>query len=273
MMKAPLQAQGPLAWLQHARREPNDPFDLLGDVLDGQFRVESFVGEGELSVVYKGHHLGVDAPVAIKCLNLPETLHPALARPLVQGFKEASRIHYRLARGNLHIAHAIASGSTLAPRTGQMVSYLVREWFDGEPLAAELGRRRSESRTGRPLDETFALLDTVFDAVSYAHGQGEVHLGLNPTNLFMARRANAPSGGTLKVLDFGMAGTITAFGSAGPASSAPTGLRLMLPAYAAPEQLERAVGRLGPWTDVYALALIMLEVLSDRMVMDTSTAH
>src|SRR3974390_1753580 len=111
-MEAMPLARRPLPWLQ--QRELGDPFDLLGDVLDGQFRVDAFAGEGELSVVYKGHHLGVDAPVAIKCLNLPETLHQALARPLVEGFKEASRVHYRLARGTLHIARAIASGSTLA---------------------------------------------------------------------------------------------------------------------------------------------------------------
>ena len=96
-----------------------DPFDLVGDVLDGQFRVDAFAGEGDLSVVYKGHHLGVDATVAIKCLNLPATLDPSYGQPLVDGFKDASRIHYRLARGNLNIAQAIASGSTVAPRTGR----------------------------------------------------------------------------------------------------------------------------------------------------------
>jgi serine/threonine protein kinase len=271
-MEAPRQARSPLAWLQHGKREVNDPFDLLGDVLDGQFRVDSLVGEGELSVVYKGQHLGVDAPVAIKCLNLPETLHPALATPLVQGFKEASRVHYRLARGNLHIAQAIASGSTIAPRTGTSIHYLVREWFDGEPLATELARRRKESKEGRTLDETLALLETAFEAVSYAHAQGEAHLALNPTNLFLARNANNASAPTLKVLDFGTAGTMGALGAAATPSSTrpPPGLRLMLPAYAAPEQLERSVGKPGPWTDVYALALVMLEVLSDRIVMNTS---
>lgn len=270
-MEAAPKAPGPLAWLEHAKREPSDPFDLLGDVLDGQFRVESFVGEGELSVVYKGQHLGVEAPVAIKCLNLPETLHPALARPLVQGFKRASRVQYRLARGNLHIAQAIASGSTLAPRTGVSVPYLVREWFDGEPLATQLARRRQESREGRPLDEALGLFESAFDAVSYAHGQGEAHLALNPTNLFLAHASTgvAPA---LKVLDFGMAGTMGALGSGANPSSPqpPPGLRLLLPAYAAPEQLERTVGRLGPWTDVYALALVVLEVLSDRVVMSSS---
>src|SRR5579862_2530837 len=126
-----------------------DPFDLIGDVLDGQYRVDAFAGEGDLSVVYKGHHLGVDAPVAIKCLNLPGTLDSSYGQPLVDGFKEASRIHYRLARGNLNIAQAIASGSTVAPRTGAVVPYLVREWFEGESLASDLAKRRDKKMTGR----------------------------------------------------------------------------------------------------------------------------
>jgi hypothetical protein len=42
---------------------------------------------------------------------------------------------------------------------------------------------------------------------------------------------------------------------------------VLFPAYAAPEQLDKSVGRPGPWTDVYALALVTMEVLSDRVVM------
>src|SRR5580658_3047589 len=137
-----------------------DPFDLTGDVLDGQFRVDSFAGEGDLSVVYKGYHLGVDAPVAIKCLNLPATLDPALVRPLVDGFKEASRVHYKLARGNLNIAQSIASGTTLAPRSGAVVPYMVREWFEGESLASNLSRRRKEALKARTVQEALALLET-----------------------------------------------------------------------------------------------------------------
>src|SRR5580704_5356172 len=183
-----------------------DPFDLTGDVLDGQFRVDSFAGEGDLSVVYKGHHLGVDAPVAIKCLNLPATLDPDLVRPLVDGFKDASRIHYRLARGNLNIAQSIASGTTVAPRTGAVVPYLVREWFDGESLSADLKRRREQKMTGRSVGETMALLEAAFDGVSYAHQQGEVHLSLNPSNFFLATKLEG--GASLKVLDFGVASTM-----------------------------------------------------------------
>ncbi|HLK36482.1 MAG TPA: protein kinase, partial [Polyangiaceae bacterium] len=241
-----------------------DPFDLVGDVLDGQFRVDSFEGEGDLSVVYKGHHLGVDAPVAIKCLNLPATLDPALARPLVEGFKEASRLHYRLARGNLNIAQSIASGTTLAPRTGTVVPYLVREWFDGESLASDLEARRQQKRRGRSVDQARALLEGAFDGIAFAHRENEVHLSVNPSNLFLARRAESVS---LKVLDFGVARTMNDLVTGMPAGAGTAGLRLLFPAYAAPEQFDKTVGDLGPRTDVYSLALVVMEVLSDRVVM------
>ncbi len=243
-----------------------DPFDLVGDTLDGQFRVVAFAGEGDLSVVYKGHHIGVDASVAIKCLDLPTTLDGALVRPLVESFREASRLHYRLARGNLNIAQSIASGSTLAPATGMIVPYLVREWFEGESLAAELARRRQEGKKGRTAEEVVALLDPAVDAVAYAHAQGALHLSLNPSNLFLAERAGKRA---LKVLDFGVSRAMNDLALEIPPESRPmAGLRVLFPAYAAPEQLDTTVGKPGGWTDVYALALVMMELLSDRVVMD-----
>src|SRR5215472_6351508 len=105
-----------------------DPFDLVGDVIDGIFRVDAYAGEGDLSVVYKGHREGANTPVAIKCLNLPATLDLALVKPLVESFREGSRLHYQLGRGSPHIAQGIANGTTIAPRTGDSIAYPVREW-------------------------------------------------------------------------------------------------------------------------------------------------
>ena len=61
-----------------------DPFGLVGQVLDGQFRVDKLVGEGGFSAVYRGHHLGLDEPIAIKCLKLPAALDTALVDTFVQ---------------------------------------------------------------------------------------------------------------------------------------------------------------------------------------------
>jgi serine/threonine protein kinase len=140
----------------------------------------------------------------------------------------------------------------------------VREWFEGESLRSDLERRREAKKTGRPLDEALALLETAFDGLAYAHAQNEMHLSVNPSNLFLV----APDGArpaALKVLDFGVAGTMSAFASRAPGGT--SGLRLLFPAYAAPEQLDRNAGAPGPATDVYALALVMMEMLSDRVVM------
>jgi serine/threonine-protein kinase len=240
----------------------DDPFGLIGSVLDGKFRVDALVGDGELSVVYKGYHLGVDAPVAIKCLHLPDTLDPALTRPVVEAFENAGRLHDRLGRANLHLAQTIAVGQTVAPRTGGAVPYRVREWFEGESLASELSRRRRQGDKPRTVEEAFALLAPAIDGIAFAHEEGIAHLSLDPRNLFLARDEGPSS---LKVLDFGTA-RANHRADARPTldSEITRGLHLLHPAYAAPEQLDVEVGERGTWTDVYALALILMEVLAER---------
>jgi serine/threonine-protein kinase len=243
-----------------------DPFGLLGTVLDGKFRVDSLVGDGDLSVVYKGHHLEIDAPVAIKCLHLPDTLDPALTRPVVEAFEESGRLHDRLGRGSPQVAQTIAVGQTIAPRNGTTVPYRIREWFEGESLASELARRRRRGDRPRTVEQAFALLAPAIDGIAHAHDEGIAHLSLDPSNLFLARDEGRYS---LKVLDFGAA-------RAGHRADArPTldseltrGLHLLHPAYAAPEQLDMDLGEPGTWTDVYALALITMEVLAERSGME-----
>ena len=232
-------------------RTGEDPFDLEGDLLDGQFRVVKIVGEGELSVVYSGVHEGVAAPIAIKCLNLPETLDPSLVAPISSSFREGARLHYRLAQGHLHIVQTLACGETIAPRTGQSVPYLVREWLGGRSLAADLAQRARAKQT-RSAAEAIALLDSAADAVAYAHGEKVVHGSLSPKNLFVAKVRGEQ---IVKVLDFGLARQMRL---------ATPGLSLLWPSYAAPEQLQRSVGPTSAATDVFAFATILLETLSGR---------
>jgi eukaryotic-like serine/threonine-protein kinase len=239
-----------------------DPFGLIGRVLDGKFRVDALVGDGDLSVVYKGYHLEVHAPVAIKCLHLPDTLDAVLTRPVVEAFEDAGRLHDRLGRENLPVAQIIATGRTIAPRTGATVPYRVREWFEGESLASDLARRRREGDKPRTVEEAFALLAPALDGIAHAHEEGIAHLSLDPGNLFLARDEGPLS---LKVLDFGTARARHRADARPTLDSELTrGLHLFHPAYAAPEQLDMELGEPGPWSDVYALALITMEILADR---------
>jgi serine/threonine-protein kinase len=243
-----------------------DPFGLAGQVLDGQFRIDGYVGEGGFSVVYRGMHIGLSEPIAVKCLKLPPALGSALVESFVKRFRDESRIHYRLSQGHLHIARCIASGTTVAPATSALVPYTALEWLDGRSLAEELDDRRARGLTGRPLAEAVRLLDSAVDALAYAHAQGVVHRDLNPGNLFLTK---TPSGTKLKVLDFGVAKIMGESALAmGPQARTLGNVRIFTPAYGAPEQFDDRVGTIGPWTDVYAVALVVLEVLTDRTIVD-----
>jgi len=238
----------------------------VGQVLDGHFRVDRWVGEGGFSVVYQGTHVGLSEPIAVKCLKLPFSLGSALVESFVKRFRDESRLHYRLSQGNLHIVRSIASGTTLAPATSALVPYTVLEWLDGQSLADEFAERRAQGLRGRPLPEVVKLLDSAVDAVAYAHAQGVVHRDLNPGNLFLARTA---AGTKLKVLDFGVAKILSDSALAmGPSARTLGNVRMFAPAYGAPEQFDDRVGVVGPWTDVYALALVVLEALTDRSVVE-----
>ncbi|HLK41527.1 MAG TPA: serine/threonine-protein kinase [Polyangiaceae bacterium] len=241
-----------------------DPFGLVGQVLDGHFRVDRYVGEGGFSVVYQGTHVGLSEPIAVKCLKLPAQLGSALVDTFVKRFRDESRLHYKLSQGNLHIARSIASGTTIAPATGALVPYTVLEWLEGRSLADDFAERRAQGLCGRTMKEVVQVFDSAVDALAYAHAQRVVHRDLNPGNLFLARTG---SGTKLKVLDFGVAKIMADSALAmGPSARTLGNVRMFAPAYAAPEQFDERIGAIGPWTDVYALALVLLEALTDRTV-------
>jgi serine/threonine protein kinase len=245
---------------------PADPYGLVGQVLDGQFRVDRFVGEGGFSSVYHGTHVGLSEPIAVKCLKLPPALGSALVESFIRRFRDESRLHYRLSQGNLHIVRSIASGTTIAPATSALVPYTVLEWLEGHSLDKEFNERRASGLKGRSLREVVQMLDSAVDAIAYAHAQGVVHRDLNPGNFFLAK---TPLGTKMKVLDFGVAKIMADSTLAmGPSAKTVGNVRIFAPAYGAPEQFDERAGVIGPWTDVYALALVALEALVDRTIME-----
>jgi serine/threonine protein kinase len=104
------------------------------------------------------------------------------------------------------------------------------------------------------------MLDSAALALGFAHTQGVVHRDIKPGNLFLSRTR---TGTRLKVLDFGLAKIVDPEGIMAPAG-AETGSHVFIasPSYGAPEQFSKKLGAVGPWSDVYSLALVALEMLT-----------
>ena len=240
-----------------------DPLSLIGKTLAGHFLVESLAGEGRFSLVYKGQHVGPQEPVALKCLKLGLELDPAAAENFLRRFREENRTHSRMSRGDPHFVRTIGSGMTTGAN-GAHVPYTVVEWLEGHSLASDFRKRREAGLVGRPLTEVIELLDGAVAAIAFAHDSGMPHGDLNAGNFFFVTTGGAPP--TLKVLDFGMADVLAEVTKEiAPKAMKP---RMFDPAYAAPEHFDSEVGAFGPWTDVYSLALVVLEALRDRAAVD-----
>lgn len=110
-----------------------DPFGWVGATIDGKFRIEAVVGEGGFGVVYRGHHLGFNEPVAIKCLKLPASLDGPAREKFHETFLEEGRLLHRLSKGTAGIVQALDVGAAVSP-SGAWTPYLVLEWLQGLAL-------------------------------------------------------------------------------------------------------------------------------------------
>ena len=203
----------------------------------GDYDLGALIGRGGMSEVYEARDRRSGAVVAIKLLRS----HLAGDAKAVEAFAaEAARTRM--------IEHPnVVAVKDFGHDGGAF--YLVMERLDGETLAAALSRG--------PLDEARAreLGAAIADGVAAAHAQGIVHRDLKPGNVVLV--AGAP-----KIVDFGIARYI----AGGDAQTTTT--RIGTPAYMAPEQL--AGGLVAPCIDVWALGVMLFEMVSGRVPFETA---
>jgi serine/threonine-protein kinase len=239
--------------------------DLTGYVIGGRYHVERRIGEGGFSVTYKALHLALDVSVAIKVLKLPARLTAEHKSAFIQHFREEGKLLFRL--GSLHpaITRSFDAGTVEGP-DGAEVPFIAMEWLDGVSLEAELQARRGGPSSIFPLAEALQCLRDAVTGLAVAHDEGIAHRDVKPGNIFLLRRSAAI---TSKILDFGVAKVLgqwpTLTGQIDDTTGHPSAFT---PAYGAPEQWLRRLGATGPWTDVYALALVLVEMLSGRRALD-----
>ncbi|HTQ06989.1 MAG TPA: bifunctional serine/threonine-protein kinase/formylglycine-generating enzyme family protein [Polyangiaceae bacterium] len=247
-----------------------DPLGIVGTLVAEKYRIEKLVGEGGFAVVYRAMHTIWNKPVAIKFFNGLSSAPIDQRSEFQQAFIQEGALLTELSSQTAAIVQARDVGTYTSP-DGQWMPFMVLEWLEGFALDELLEREKRQGLAPWTLAEVHALLGQVAAALDVAHGKGVAHRDIKPPNLFVlgtgaaGRDANAP----VKVLDFGVA-KMMSDNTQLKAALAKTGMGVtsFTPQYGAPEQFSRTYGATGPWTDVFALALVAVEMLAGKIALD-----
>jgi serine/threonine protein kinase/tetratricopeptide (TPR) repeat protein len=203
----------------------------------GAYRICRRIARGGMGTVYLAERADgeFEQRVAVKLLRRGLDTDDLLRR-----FRAERQILASL--NHPHIAHLLDGGSTEAG-----LPYLVMEYVEGEPITNYCERRQLS------IADRLQLFLAVAAAVQHAHDKGVVHRDLKPSNMLVT------PGGVPKLLDFGIAKLLDA--SLDDVHTQ-TGVRLMTPGYASPEQVRGEA--ITPATDVYALGALLYELLAGR---------
>jgi formylglycine-generating enzyme required for sulfatase activity len=240
-----------------------DPLKLVGTTIAEKYAVESIVGEGGFAVVYKATHLIWKRPVAIKAFKSMGSFAAKDRERLLDEFVREGALLAELSERSAAICQARDVGTLTTP-SGAWAPYMVLEWLEGVTLERALTDDRAAGAPPRTASQVIQLLEPVGEALALAHGRGIAHRDVKPGNIFLLGDPRSEAC-TVKLLDFGIAKVVQDAQKMAGAFSQTTGqVTSFTPAYGAPEQFSRSHGATGPWTDVFALALIFTELVSGK---------
>jgi eukaryotic-like serine/threonine-protein kinase len=218
-------------------RSPDLPWANLG-----RFQLRRELGRGGFGMVFLAYDPLLGREVALKVPHAEMALTPELR----ERFHREARAASGLDHPNLVPVHEVGE---VGP-----VRFIVSAYCPGVTLAAWLKQRTEPV----PWHEAATLLAPLAEAVHHAHQRGVVHRDLKPANVLLT------ADGTPRITDFGLAKHVPV----GPAGDEPTltrsGTFLGTAAYVAPEQADGKLREVGPAADVYALGVILYELLTGR---------
>jgi len=241
----------------------DDTLGLCGTVVAEKYEVLEAVGKGGFAIVYRARHRLWKRFVALKVFKALEDASPSDRQVLTDDLIREASLLAELSEKTASICQARDLGMLVTP-DGQQLPYMVLEWLEGQTLSAMLFAEHTAMLPPRSLQACVALLDSVAEALAVAHTRGIAHRDVKPANVFVSTDS---AGKTLsvKLLDFGIAKVVQDAQKTGGAFQKTAGhVTAFTPNYGAPEQFSRKFGATGPWTDVFALALVLCECAAGR---------
>ena len=208
----------------------------------GRFEIRERIGQGAFGVVWKAYDPQLQRDVAIK------VLHPELrsAGSLSQRFIQEARAAARLNHPNIvrvHDAGAIEG-----------ISYIAAEIIEGQKLEtiSPEGPRFSPRQAAH-------LIAQLADAIAHSHAQGVLHRDIKPDNVLLqdCQDSKGASRSIPRLTDFGLARI-----QDDNIALSTTGVLIGTVQYMSPEQLQGNSGSSGASTDIYALGVLLYEMLT-----------
>ncbi len=224
----------------------------------GQYRILGKLGEGGMGVVYEAQQEHPKRKVAIK---------------VVRGGQFVDEHHVRMFQREAdtlaRLKHSNIGGIYESGRTEDGQHFFAMELVRGDTLDGYL-KKRSTNLTPQELRLRLALFRKIADAVHYAHQRGVIHRDLKPSNIVVTEEATSEDGRStisglrlpeIKILDFGLA-RITAGDVAAATLTTEVGVIKGTLPYMSPEQARGNPDEIDVRADVYALGVILYEMLT-----------
>ena len=232
--------------LSHASTHPHP-------VRIGQYDIVGVLGSGGMGAVYRARQAHPRREVALKLMR-----HGAMAPKLMRRFEFEADVLARLQHPG--VAQIYEAGTW--DDGGGARPYFVMELVEGEALTTFANQAGLDHR------QKLALFVQVCRAVEHAHQKGVVHRDLKPENILVAARPDLAGGDgpSVKVLDFGIARATDADVQA-TMSTAAGDLLGTLP-YMSPEQVTGSANDVDTRCDVYALGVVLFELLAGALPLD-----
>ena len=217
-----------------------------GRIVEGRYELSTLLGQGGMGQVWTAYDQRLDRRVAVKLLR-PDKVAGAEAEELRRRFVRECRVTAQVDHPGLVTVHDAGSeGEEL---------FLVMQYVDGADLSDHLAEHDPY-----PWQWAVAVAAQLCAVLSAVHAVPIVHRDLKPRNVMVKQD------GTVTVLDLGVASVMDTDTTRLTHTGSPIGS----PAYMAPEQAMG--GAVGPYTDLYALGVLMHELLSGDVPFSGSTA-